>query len=101
MGITRSDLAERLRVALFASRHIDGNFLLPLLLEKVTSHRPEARTDSLALLADCVAGVPNADCSFTDFRNVFPSAVDLDPIPTIHVTAYLFALCNMIRQLVS
>ncbi|KAM7540571.1 hypothetical protein Aperf_G00000033015 [Anoplocephala perfoliata] len=99
LRITRAHLAERLRAALFASRHIDGNFLLPLLLEKVTSYRPEARTDSLALLADCVSGVLNADCSFTDFQSVFPSDVDPDPIPIVHVTAYLFALCNMVRQL--
>lgn len=102
LEIGRAQLADRLEAALFASRQIDANFLLPLLLEKATSHRPEARTDALALLADCVTGIPHVGSSFSDFRIDIPSATLAEvPIPIAHVTAYLFALCNMVKQLVS
>ncbi|VDL18864.1 unnamed protein product [Hymenolepis diminuta] len=100
LEVGRVQLADRLEAALFASRQIDANFLLPLLLEKATSHRPEARTDALSLLADCVTGIPHVGSSFIDFRIDIPSATAAeDPIPIAHVTAYLFALCNMVKQL--
>nr|CDS33417.1 dna repair:transcription protein met18:mms19 [Hymenolepis microstoma] len=100
LGITRAQLVDRLGTALFASRQIDGAFLLSLLLEKATSHRPEARADALALLADCVNGIHHVGSSFIDFRISTPSGTPAeDPIPISHVTAYLFALCNLIKQL--
>ncbi|VDO03063.1 unnamed protein product [Rodentolepis nana] len=100
LGITRAQLADRLRAALFASRQTDGAFLLSLLLEKAASHRPEARADALALLADCVNGIHHVASSFIDFRiSTLSDTPAEDPIPISHVTAYLFALCNLIKQL--
>ena len=77
---------------------MDGGFLLPLLLEKAASQRAEARADALALLADCLAGTLHAAVAAN-----YESPVDGkgQTLPLVHVTAYLFAICNMIKQLVS
>nr|CDS16337.1 dna repair:transcription protein met18:mms19 [Echinococcus granulosus] len=96
--VSRARLAERLRTCLWAARHLDGGLLLPLLIEKATARRPEARTDALGLLADCLIGTLHAASFLSEFLLILPPK-QRDPIPTAHVTAYIFALCNLVSQL--
>ncbi|KAL5970031.1 hypothetical protein TSMEX_002229 [Taenia solium] len=96
--ISRAQLAERLRTCLWASRHLDGGLLLPLLLEKASARHPEARTDALGLLADCLVGTPHAASFLSEFLLTLPPQ-RRDPISIAHVTAYIFALCNLVSQL--
>uniref|UniRef100_A0A5K3ELX7 MMS19 nucleotide excision repair protein n=2 Tax=Mesocestoides corti TaxID=53468 RepID=A0A5K3ELX7_MESCO len=99
LTVARSELVDKLHACLFASRHLDGSLLLPLLLEKANSSWQEGRTDALALLADCLVGLPQAASFFSDFALNLPSGVEEDPIPANYVSAYLFAICNMVREL--
>lgn len=70
-----------------------------MLLEKAAARQTEARTDALGLLADCLIGTPHAASFLFEFLLTLPP--HRDPIPTGHVTAYLFALCNLVSQLVT
>ena len=88
-----------LRSCLWMTRFHKGNLLLPLILENIVAQRREARTDALALLADCLIGVPHATSFFFDF--LINLQVPCNPIPMSFVHVHLFDLCNIVKQLVS
>ncbi|VDN24241.1 unnamed protein product [Dibothriocephalus latus] len=99
MGLKRSDLVAKLGDCLFASRLFAGSLLLPLLLEKAGSQWSEGRSDALNLLADSLNGFQGAAEVYSDFSLKPPSTTVASPLPFAHVSSYLFAFCNLIREL--
>ncbi|VDM01336.1 unnamed protein product [Schistocephalus solidus] len=99
LDLKRSDLAAKLNDCLFASRLFAGPLLLPLLLEKAGSQWSEGRSDALNLLADSLNGFQGCVETYSDFALKPPPTTVVSPLPFAHVSSYLFALCNLIREL--
>ncbi|KAL7061599.1 hypothetical protein AAHC03_01449 [Spirometra sp. Aus1] len=99
LDLKRSDLVAKLNDCLFASRLFAGSLLLPLLIEKAGSQWSDGRSDALDLLADSLNGFQGCVETYSDFSLKPPSTAVASPLPFPQVSAYLFALCNLVREL--